>query len=162
MDRSKDFNEQEIGSSNYIKGLNGEGRLGTQHHPPRMAKEAVFFLDGNRYTGRDLDQEMGTGYFSERTPAPLTARTPRRGFSHEDAHEEPRQTEVLLTAAAAQHPTGLSANSDQAGYGYKDRCLKLADVRRNDTVGPIAAVPCRRSHNCMRVVVDRGNGHQHS
>jgi hypothetical protein len=28
---------------------------------------------------------------------------------------------------------------------YKDLCLKLEEVRRNDTVGPAAAIPCRRS-----------------
>src|SRR5262245_27166485 len=60
-----------------------------------------------------------------------------------------------------QFPFKRTANSAQAGYGYKDQCSKLADVRRNDTAGLAAAIPCRRSHSCRRVVVDRDKGHQH-
>jgi hypothetical protein len=55
----------------------------------------------------------------------------------------------------SQFPFKRPAISAQAGYGYKDQCLKLADVRRTDTVAPAAAIPCRRSHSCKRVVVDR-------
>ena len=53
-------------------------------------------------------------------------------------------------------------NNAQADYGYKDQCLKLEDVHRTGTVDSTAAVPCRRSHSCMRVVVDPDKGHQRS
>ena len=53
-------------------------------------------------------------------------------------------------------------NNAQADYDYKDQCLKLEDVHRTGTVDPTAAVPCRRSHSCTRVVVDPDKGHQRS
>src|SRR5262249_26252502 len=47
-----------------------------------------------------------------------------------------------------QFPFQRPAKSAQAGYGYKDHFLKLADVRRNDTVGRL-----RRSHFDVLVTV---------
>lgn len=68
---------------------------------------------------------------------------------------------LQLIASQSLNPE-RSPNSVQAGYGYRDPCLKLVDVRRNETVGPTAAFPCRRSHSCTPVVVDRNLSHQHS
>ena len=45
MERSKVFSEQESESSNYIKALNGDGRLGRSVTPP-ISKEAVYLRMG--------------------------------------------------------------------------------------------------------------------
>ena len=60
---------------------------------------------------------------------------------------------AIDTGEPTKFPFKCSPNSARVGCGYKDQCLKLADVRRNG-IDQVVVIPCRRSHNYTRVVGD--------
>jgi hypothetical protein len=73
------------------------------------------------------------------------------------AHGEPRPahrtSDRNRQGGTYQISLQVFPNSAQVGCGYKDQCLKLADVRRNG-IDQVVVIPCRRSRNYTLVVGD--------